>query len=233
MSGMPRVAPPDRLEKLLVVAASAFVRDGFRKTQMDDIADSLGVSKGTVYRYVDSKETLFGAVISYVDRPAAPPGELPLTSLSLTNIADDVAGALADALDKSRLSATMAQPMPVEDAGNEVEELALDLFETMARNRTAIMVLDRCAAELPELIGEWFGAGRYATVDLWHDYLQLRADALALPDDIAFVARTIVETIALWAVKMPWDPSPRSYDPSAAGPTCAALVRLMVGGGQR
>ena len=230
---MARVAPPDRLEKLLVVAASAFVRVGFRLTQMDDIADSLGVSKGTVYRYVDSKETLLGAVLMYVDRLEALPAKLPLTALSLTNIADDVASVLADALDESRLSATVAELTRVEDAGDEVEALALDLFVTMARNRTAIMVLDRCAAELPELAGEWFDGGRYATVDLWRDYLWLRADALAQPNDIEFVARTVVETIALWAVKMPWDPSPRPYDPAAAGPTCAALVRAMVGGGQR
>ena len=72
----------------------------------------------------------------------------------------------------------------------------LDLFETMARNRTSIMVLDRCAAELPEVAGEWFDGGRYTAVDLWCEYLWLRASALALPGEVDFLARTIVETIA-------------------------------------
>ncbi len=230
---MPRTAPPDRLEKLLVVAAAEFVKDGFRNTQMDDIADSLGVSKGTVYRYVDSKETLFGAVLLYIDRPDALPPELPLTSLSLTSVADDVAGALTEGLGGSRLAATVADPLPNGLIGDEVEALVLDLFEMMARNRTSIMVLDRCAAELPELAGEWFDRGRYAAVDLWSEYLWLRAYTIALPGDVEIVARTIVETIALWAVKMPWDPSPRPYDPMTTGPACAALVRAMLVGGER
>jgi len=103
----------------------------------------------------------------------------------------------------------------------------------MASNRTSIMVLDRCAAELPEFTGEWFDRGRYAAVDLWSEYLWLRAYTIAPPADVEFVARTIVETIALWAVKMPWDPSPRPYDPTTTGPACAALVRSMLVGGER
>ena len=66
---MPRTTPPDRLSKLLDAAAAAFVEHGFQRTQMDDIAERLGVSKGTVYRAVDSKETLFAAVVAWGDRP--------------------------------------------------------------------------------------------------------------------------------------------------------------------
>ena len=126
---MPRTAPPDRLEKMLVVAAAEFVKDGFRNTQMDGIADSLGVSKGTVYRYVDSKETLFGAVLLYVDRPDALPPELPLTSLSLIDVANEVAGKLAEGLGGSLLAVTVADPVPNGRIGDEVEALVLDLFE--------------------------------------------------------------------------------------------------------
>ena len=35
---------------------------------MDDIAERLGVSKGTIYRSVDSKESLFATVIEWGDR---------------------------------------------------------------------------------------------------------------------------------------------------------------------
>ena len=47
---MPRVTPPDRCAKLLDAAAAAFVEHGFHRTQMDDVAERLGVSKGTIYR---------------------------------------------------------------------------------------------------------------------------------------------------------------------------------------
>ena len=41
--------------------------------------------------------------------------------------------------------------------------------------------------------------------------------------DRSVLARTIVELITLWAVKMPWDPSPRAY-PADLGPMCAGMV---------
>ena len=66
---MPRVMPPDRRAKLLDAAAAAFVEHGFHRTQMDDIAERLGVSKGTIYRAVDSKDALFAAVIAWGDDP--------------------------------------------------------------------------------------------------------------------------------------------------------------------
>jgi hypothetical protein len=40
-----RTTPSDRLPKLLDAAAATFVEHGFQRTQMDDIADRLGVSK--------------------------------------------------------------------------------------------------------------------------------------------------------------------------------------------
>ena len=82
---MPRTTPSDRLVKLLDAAAAAFVEHGFQRTQMDDIAERLGVSKGTVYRAVDSKDTLFAAVIAWGDTP----DDLPADGLAPTN---DLAG---------------------------------------------------------------------------------------------------------------------------------------------
>src|SRR5262245_39951324 len=69
---MPRPTPTDRLPKLLDAAAAAFVEHGFHRTQMDDVAERLGVSKGTIYRAVDSKEALFAAVIAWSDNPDNP-----------------------------------------------------------------------------------------------------------------------------------------------------------------
>lgn len=48
---------------ILVEAAKAFTRFGFRKTSVDDIAKRAGVAKGTVYLAADSKEDLFYQVL--------------------------------------------------------------------------------------------------------------------------------------------------------------------------
>jgi hypothetical protein len=102
----------------------------------------------------------------------------------------------------------------------------------MQSRRTAVMVLDRCAGEIPELAAVWFGDGRYALVDLWTDYLHLRSSLVTADVDRAILARTIVETITTWAVKMPWDRAPRPY-PADTAAACAAMVRNLVIGTPR
>ena len=44
---------------ILIAAAKAFARRGFRKASVDEIAKSAGVAKGTVYLACESKEDLF------------------------------------------------------------------------------------------------------------------------------------------------------------------------------
>jgi hypothetical protein len=114
----------------------------------------------------------------------------------------------------------------------EIERVTVDLHRVMHARRTAIMVLDRCAGEMPELTDVWFGEGRYALVDLWSAYLELRAAAIAADVDRAILARTIVEIITTWAVKMPWDRAPRPY-PDDTAAACATMIRHLVTGGTR
>src|SRR4030095_17158399 len=44
-----------------------FIEQGYARTQMADVAAALGVAKGTVYLYVESKEALFDLVARYAD----------------------------------------------------------------------------------------------------------------------------------------------------------------------
>lgn len=229
---MPRTTPPDRLAKLLDAAAAAFIQHGFQRTQMDDIAERLGVSKGTIYRAVDSKEALFAAVVAWSDSP----DELPAMGLSTTTdlaaVATSVATELGDAVAGLALATVVAgrtRLRPAEGFGNEVERITIGLCNVMRDRNTAIMVLDRCACEMPELAGVWFGEGRYTLVDLWCDYLTLRSAHLTVTVDPAILARTIVELVTTWSVKMRWDPAPRPY-PDDTAAACGAMVRhLLVG----
>jgi AcrR family transcriptional regulator len=82
---------------ILVEAAKAFARWGFKKTSVDDIAKGAGVAKGTVYLACESKEDLFFQVIErevaawvaevakLID-PAVPADEL-LAKMSLAGVA--------------------------------------------------------------------------------------------------------------------------------------------------
>ena len=59
---MPRVIPEYKEQakkKILETAAEVFARKGYHEATMDDIASAIGVSKGAVYQYFETKEKLF------------------------------------------------------------------------------------------------------------------------------------------------------------------------------
>ena len=65
---MARLYPEYREEvqkKIIAAAHDIFHEKGYTNTKMSDIADSLGVTKPTIYNYFDTKENLFVAVADY------------------------------------------------------------------------------------------------------------------------------------------------------------------------
>jgi AcrR family transcriptional regulator len=63
-AGTPDSAPePAKRRQILDGARRVFLADGFDGASMNDIARVAGVSKGTLYVYFDSKESLFEALI--------------------------------------------------------------------------------------------------------------------------------------------------------------------------
>jgi AcrR family transcriptional regulator len=58
--------PSDRRSTILAAAGAAFIRYGFRKTSMDDVARSAGLSRQSLYAYFPTKEALFLDVVQYL-----------------------------------------------------------------------------------------------------------------------------------------------------------------------
>jgi AcrR family transcriptional regulator len=55
--------PDERPDEILDAAQTVFGEVGFARAKIDDVARVAGVSKGTVYLYFDSKETLFREMV--------------------------------------------------------------------------------------------------------------------------------------------------------------------------
>lgn len=78
----PDPAPPERDSRAEIVGAAAdcFMRKGFEKTTIDDIADALGATKGRVYHHFRSKSAIFFAVyrqaMAYCFDAVEPPSQL-------------------------------------------------------------------------------------------------------------------------------------------------------------
>ncbi len=79
-------APRDRREELLFSAVELFLRYGYKKTTLDDLAEAANISKSTLYHYFSNKDDLFRQATttlvdyefsSLADRVASVEGLLP------------------------------------------------------------------------------------------------------------------------------------------------------------
>ena len=64
---MPKVVPEYKEEarnRILNTATQMFIENGYKKTKMTEIARKLGVSKGALYQYYNSKDELLMGVVS-------------------------------------------------------------------------------------------------------------------------------------------------------------------------
>ncbi|MEV4123578.1 TetR/AcrR family transcriptional regulator [Nocardia sp. NPDC049707] len=62
--GRPRRGPDvERVQEVLDAAADAFLANGYDATSMQDIADAVGIMKGSLYYYVASKEDFLFQII--------------------------------------------------------------------------------------------------------------------------------------------------------------------------
>jgi AcrR family transcriptional regulator len=137
---MPRKKPDDRFEQLVDAAVVTFIRRVFTRTQMADVADAMGISKGTVYLYVESKEALFDLAIRRADSPSplALPPKLPVPSPGAGATVDYVTWELAK-MRVLRITETLLAKKKRGDGRTELELVVRELFDDLLRHRYALM----------------------------------------------------------------------------------------------
>jgi len=212
-----RTIPEERFEALVEAATAVFLEQGYRRTQMADVARRLGVAKGTLYLYVEGKEALFHEVFRHVDReePLGLPEALPVPAPPPGATLELVRKRVAEAARLPRLREALARRR-VTDLPAELEGILRELYALLARHRRGIKLLDRCAHDHPELAAVWYATGREGALELLRRYLEDRIRRRRLPRvrDPAVTARLVIETLTFWAVHRHWDPSPQAVDES-------------------
>jgi AcrR family transcriptional regulator len=224
---MARHDPAARLSELVKSATEVFIERGYKGSQMEDIASSLGVAKGTLYVYVESKDALFDLVVRCADttqsfeRIPRLPIPTPKRGATLAYVRERLAEnqnlpALSKALARNRSA-------PLRD---EFEGIVRELYDTVERNRQGLKLLDRSARDQPELAALWFVGARGGLVAALTQYLEceIRRGAMRPVTDVAVAARLIVETVVFWAVHRRWDRHPQIVDDTSARET---VIRLL------
>jgi AcrR family transcriptional regulator len=226
---MPKPSPSERLESIATAAIEAFGRLGFRGTRTADVAARAGLSAGSLFTYVESKEALFHLVFLYALDLLPESPELPLPTPEPGETVALFAQALQD-VPVSRIRAALAV-RETDDAGEELRGIVEELYDTMERYWPLLAVVERCSREIPELNALWFGEGRIGIYSDLAEYLRRRAASgqLRQMPDSTMAARLIGELVAWFAWHRHEDHDAALYDDENARRTviefaCAALV---------
>jgi AcrR family transcriptional regulator len=226
---VPRVVPETRFDDLIDAAVRVFIENGYRRTQMADVAEAMGVAKGTVYLHVESKEALFDLACRYADTPSprVPPSSFPVrtpeTGATVAYVVERLAASPVLPLMRS-----LVEKRKRGDARLELEMFVRELYDDLARNRRGLKLVDQSARDLPELAEVWFDSTRAGLVGLLATYLEDRIGAgkLRRVPDAAAAARVVIETAVFWAVHRHWDAHPQRVDEATAK---ATVVHFTVG----
>jgi AcrR family transcriptional regulator len=225
---MARSRPPERLDQILQAATRVFARTGLENSKMSDVASEAGVSQGTLYNYVESKEALFRLLLDRgLGTPPPASTALPLRSPSATSLARRMDEAIAANFALPCLDKALARRRVI-DAAAELTEVIDELYERTLATREAADVLERSARDVPELAAVFYGKVRRRLFErLQHLVARRVASGLYHERDPSIVARLIAETVTTFARHIYGDVEPPAFDLAAAR---AVVVDTLVAG---
>jgi AcrR family transcriptional regulator len=210
-----------RLDQLVEAALRVFGRKGFKRAQMSDVAREMGVSQGTLYTYVESKDALFYLLIdaAFREEALADP-ELPIRTPPKEALLARLGERLSDQAVFPRLG-TALNRRSVDDPIAELEEIVRELYGVLAMTWPALAVVEASAVDAPEVAEIYFVHGRRPLVAILTRYLEQRIDAglLRPVPDPATTARLILESVSWFAWHRHEDPDSGSIDDTTAEET--------------
>jgi AcrR family transcriptional regulator len=192
--------PKARLDDIVESATRIFGEKGYRRTLITDVASDLGIAPGTIYTYVESKDALFHLVIERASGVPSTPSTLPIASPDPGETVKHSVQALGRTSKLSALNAA-ADREKADDIAAEVEAIVRELFNSIARGRTLIGLIERSAVDLPELRAGFYLKGRRGFIKKIETYLSMRIESgqLRPVPDTAATARFLVESISWFA----------------------------------
>jgi AcrR family transcriptional regulator len=228
---MVRPRTPGRFDAVCAGALTVFGRVGFARAQMADIAKEAGVSTGTLYNYVDSKEALLLHALerSIVDLP--PPDDLPVTAPPRDEYLRRVRAGLRRAIRLPALEAALANDDLPASIEPELRAILEELYDLIARTRRGSLALERSAVDVPDLAELYFGGARRDLFVHLGAYLDRRIGQglLAPVPDLAATVRFVAESTTWFARHRHGDPAPSDFtDDVARTNTVELLLRALV-----
>ncbi len=215
---------------IAIAATGVFGRRGYRGTRTADVAARAGMSAGSLFTYVESKEALFHLV--FLHGLGLLPERPPVLPLGTPGRGETFA-LLERALGEPpvpRIRAALAVDEPA-DVAQELRGIVEERYDVIERYWPLLTVIERCAAEMPELEALWFGGARADSYAELGQYLERRmAKGLLRPmPDVTVAARVVTESLSWFAWHRHQGRDSALYDDQTARRTviefvCAALM---------
>lgn len=138
----------NRLADIAEAAVTCFTDMGIKRTQMADVARTAGVSAGTLYLYVTSKEALFHLAILRVCRRPLDRLALPLADPGIGETVAVYAARVAEVAEWPALREALTPGAQPDRA--TLAAIGGELYDMLHEARRAVWLLDHCAREVPE-----------------------------------------------------------------------------------
>lgn len=227
---MSRLPASERLAAIAAAATEDFGRLGYRGTRTADVAARAGMSAGSLFTYVESKEALFHLVFLHgLGLLSQAPPELPLRTPGPGETLALLERALRE-FPEPCLRAALAVDEPA-DVARELRGIVEERYDMIERYRPLFAVIERCAVEVPGLSALWFDEARHGYYAELSEYLERRTATgrLRPMPDAAVAARVITESVAWFAWHRREGRDSALYDDRTARRTviefvCAALL---------
>jgi len=214
---MARSRDPDFLNRLAHAGMRVFARKGLKRARMSDVALVLGVSQGTLYNYVESKEALFYLLVDWGmrDELLELPERLPIVAPPKREVLARLEAQIQERLQLTRLDEALGRHTPERSAREELTGVIEELYDLLEATREPAAVIERSAIDSPELFNLFFLRVRRSVFSRVSSLIESRARSgfyRPYPDADA-AARVVVETVAVFARRRHKDPDPQQADP--------------------
>ena len=154
---MTRHKPRNERENQIIEAAiRCFSATGYHKTTMDDIAEEVGLSKGSLYRYFKNKKQLFLEILDYYAEP-------------WEDQVEEALGNTATASEKIRLMIMMSAELTLQAEMQELARITLDFYSVMRFdqevNEALRATIDPLFQVFIDIIEEGIASGEFKEVN--------------------------------------------------------------------
>ena len=197
---MPRPSKRERFDALVAAGLRVFAERGFNKAQMADVAAVMGVSQGTLYNYVESKEALFSLCLDRLLAPDAPMPELPVHMPSQDDVLARLRARLEEVWALPRLEKALATRRPA-DVRAELAEIIEEGYDAIGSRRLAFDAIERSAREMPEIAELYFVEIRRRQIARYTAYIEarIRSKQFRPQLDPPTATRLVLESVTYFA----------------------------------